>query len=155
MCKTTFVLLCVLASSASTSAEPRLSRADYEEIGSIILTHEAGSPDMPWTIFVSFDDIDTGALIPALQRLYQHPVIVKGSGQDWGTRQADGCHFDKATGTHATGIFISAPKWRDSVAVAFQVIFAACNIGTHINTYVLERSEGKWTLKAVERGPMS
>jgi hypothetical protein len=149
-----FVILCVLAASASTSAEPRLNRADYEEIGSIVLTREAGSPGTPWTIFVRFDDIDTGTLIPALQRLYQHPVIVKGSGQDWGTRQADGCHFDKATGTHATGIFVSAPKWRDSVSVAFQVNFAACNIGTHINTYVLERSEGKWTVNAVERGPM-
>jgi hypothetical protein len=119
------------------------------------LTHEAGSPEMPWTIFVGFADIDTGALIPALQRLYQHPVIVKGSGQDWGTRQADGCHFDKATCTHATGVFISAPKWRDSVDVAFQVTFAACNIGTHVNTYVLERSGGKCTLKVVERGLMS
>jgi hypothetical protein len=110
---------------------------------------------MPWTIFVRFDDIDTRALIPAFQRLYQHPVIVKGSGQDWGTRQADGCHFDEATGTHAIGIFVSAPKWRDSAGVAFQVTFAACNIGTHINTYALERLEGKWTLEAVERGPRS
>jgi hypothetical protein len=155
MRKATFVLLCVLPASASTSAEPRLNRADYEEIGSIVLTHEAGTPGMPWTIFVRFDDFDTAALIPAFQRLYQHAVSVKGSGEDWGTRQADGCHFDKATGANATGIFISPPKWRDSAAVAFQVTFAACNIGTHINTYVLERSEGKWTLKAVERGPMS
>ena len=110
---------------------------------------------MPWTIFVRFDDIDTRALIPAFQRLYQPPVIVKGSGQDWGTRQADGCHFDKTTGTHAIGIFVSAPKWRDAAGVAFQVTFAACASGTHINTYILERSGGKWTLKAVERGPTS
>jgi hypothetical protein len=148
-------VLCALVASAAAGGQPHLNQSDYEQIATIILQHEGGEHARPWTIFVGLVDIEAMGLVPALQRLYRPPVVVKGSGEDWGTRQDDGCHFDKATGTPATGIFVSAAEWRGSGDVAFQVTFAACAIGTHLNRYVFDRSGSKWTLKAVEPGATS
>jgi hypothetical protein len=79
----------------------------------------------------------------------------------------DSSVIDHFPGWATAGILIRQPaptllahsfqpqKQRDSVGVTFRVIFAACTIGSYINTYVVKRLEGKWTLKAIERGSKS
>lgn len=135
-------------------AQTSLTQDDYVAIVTAILQKETAPDSGAWTIFVGVQDADTIAMIPRLKALYQEPTLLKAMGKDWGNG-GEGCHIDKATGTGATGILVSAPQWENPDQVAFAVTFAACAIGTHINTYVFDHRRGDWTLRPVAPGPMS
>jgi hypothetical protein len=136
------------ASSADTGGH--LSTTDYGQIGTAILTHVLGRSLGRVTIFVGFDDIRASSLINVFQKLFKPPTVVKGTGEDWGTDEKNGCHFDKATGAPATGVFISSPYWVDDDTVKFSVTFAACAIGTRMDTYILSRKSGQWKVASLK-----
>jgi hypothetical protein len=132
----------------SFAAQPVLTPDDYEQVGTAILKAET-SPDARGTIFVGFAGFDSRALVPAFQRIYRGSAIVETNGEDWGTT-SNGCHVDKSRHTMATGIFVSRPTWRGRNEIAFLVTFAACSIGSHINTYVFDRQGHHWVLETAE-----
>lgn len=138
----------------SFAAQPVLTRDDYEQVGTAILKAET-SPDARGTIFVGFVGFDSRALAPVFQRLYKGSAVVKTSGKDWSTTTSDGCHVDKRRHTMATGIFVSRPTWRGRDEVAFRVTFAACSIGSRLNTYVFDRHGRRWTLESVKLDAIS
>ncbi|MHA6204874.1 hypothetical protein ACXU4B_10650 [Dyella soli] len=150
----TAMLMSGLLSPNEAHAQPSLTQDDYAAMVTAILQKETAPDSGAWTIFVGVEDADANAMIPRLKVLYQDPTLLKAMGKDWGNG-AQGCHIDKATGTGATGIFVSAPEWQNLDQVAFTVTFAACAIGTHINTYVFDHRRGTWVLRPVASGPMS
>lgn len=133
-------------SASSADAGRHLYTADYGQIGSAILTHVLGESPGRVTIFVGFDDIQVSSLVHVFQKLFKSPTIVEGTGKDWGTDRKNGCHFDKSTGTPATGVFISSPHWVDDDTVKFSVTLAACALGTRMDNYVLSRKSGRWKI---------
>jgi hypothetical protein len=143
----------VLAST-DASAQSALTEADYVQITKVILARETRPDEGPRTIFVGLSDIDADKLMPMLQGLYKPPTLLKGNGKDLGTGKGR-CRVDKATGTAATGIFISSAKWRSPTTVAFNVTYSICPIGTYILTFIFEHSGGRWILQPFEPGPVS
>lgn len=131
-------------SASGADTDRQLSTTDYGQIGTAILTHALGRSLGRVTIFVGFDDIPASSLVRVFQKLFKSPTVVKGTSKDWGTDRKDGCHFDKATGTPATGVFISSPHWLSDDIVRFSVTFAACTVGTRMDNYVLSHKNGQW-----------
>lgn len=130
------------ASGADTGRH--LSTTDYGQIGTAILAHALSRSLGRVTVFVGFDDIQASSPVNVFQKLFKSPTVVKGTGEDWGTDEKNGCHFDKATGAPATGVFISSPHRIDDDTVKFSVTFAACALGTRMDDYILSRKSGQW-----------
>lgn len=146
----------LLSSAAAVHASPRhLSKADYEAIAAAILQTETQSTEPHRTIFVGFNEIDAQEIVPQLQRRFGSAKMIKGSGRDWGTNAKDGCHFDKASGGPAIGIFISAPHLGEAGQVTFQVFFNTCAATSHMNSYTFLQQDGRWKLLSIKHGPVS
>lgn len=150
----TAALIGSLYPSSGAHAQGALTSQDLEAITATILRSETAPESGAWTIFVGLEGAEVGAMLPRLQAIYKSPTILKALGKDWGDSK-EGCHEDKATGTGATGVFISAPQWRSPTSAAFKVTFSACAIGSHINTYIFDRDGANWVAEPLKRGPMS